>query len=183
MPSNRRGTVRRSTVVVVDIGLDVGVNVGQGTSTCGRPIREQKNTRYKWEVRSREPFSPTPLPFPQLRMPLLPLLFHNAISPRFSRLRPPRNLGRDSLRRDLILDSTWITKLIPSFWEAEGSIIPTVVEGCNLVRRFHRRRACFSKRYYRAFESTPKSVNYRVRLEWRGVSSSVYGDTEDLVSR
>lgn len=67
--------------------------------------------------------------------------------------------------RDLILDSTWITKLIPSFWEAEGSIIPTVVEGCNLLRRFHRRRACFSNRYYRAFESTPKSVNYRVRLE------------------
>lgn len=93
MPSNRRGTVRRSTVVV-DIGLDVGVNVGQGTSTCGRPIREQKNTRYKWEVRSREPFSPPS----QLRMPLLPL-FHNTISPRISRLRPPRNLGRDSLQR------------------------------------------------------------------------------------
>lgn len=93
MPSNRRGTVRRSTVVV-DIGLDVGVNVGQGTSTCGRPIREQKNTRYKWEVRSREPFSPPS----QLRMPLLSL-FHNTISPRISRLRPPRNLGRDSLQR------------------------------------------------------------------------------------
>lgn len=42
LPGNRRGTVRRSTVV--DIDLDVGVNVGQGTSTCSQPGRKQKNT-------------------------------------------------------------------------------------------------------------------------------------------
>lgn len=104
--------------MVVDIGLDVGVNVGQGTSTCGRPIREQKNTRCKWEVRSREPFSPSP--------PHLPL-FHNTISPEeFRGNARLENLGRDSLQRSFSprehLD--YKTKSLSPFWEEEeGSII------------------------------------------------------------
>lgn len=155
--------------MVVDIGLDVGVNVGQGTSTCGRPIREQKNTRCKWEVRSREPFSPSP--------PHLPL-FHNTISPEeFRGNARLENLGRDSLQRSFSprqhLD--YKTKSPSPFWEEEeGSIIRLdggggTMQFSSTVLRRDRRRACFSNRVLLscAPNLSPKSVNYRVRLEWR----------------
>lgn len=86
LPGNRRGTVRRSTAV--DIGLDVGVNVGQGTSTCSRPANRQKNTRRKWEVRSREPLSAHLLPpshHPQLPSSVFPSTSENFAVPSASK--------------------------------------------------------------------------------------------------